>query len=72
MTAQQAPQHHLTSSTSVDTASCRTSFSPWLTALKMAMRSAQQVSPNEAFSTFVPQYTFPLPVKQAAPTRNLL
>ena len=30
-------------------------FSPWLTALKMAVRSAQQARPKEAFSTLQPE-----------------
>ena len=41
---------------------------PAATALKIAVRSAQQVSPYEAFSTLVPTTIVPCSVRSAAPT----
>ena len=43
---------------------------PAATAVKTAVRSAQQVSPNEAFSTLTPANTLPSAVRSAAPTGN--
>lgn len=44
--------------------------SPAATAEKMAVRSAQIVSPYEAFSTLQPQNSLPSGVRSAAPTRK--
>ena len=54
MTWRQAPQGGRNSSVSPMTRTSRISFSPAATMAKMALRSAQQVSPKEAFSTLQP------------------
>ena len=45
---------------------------PMATIWKAAFRSAQMVSPYEAFSTLQPATMSPWSVRIAAPTRNLL
>ena len=54
MTCRQAPQGGRISSVSPMTRISRISRSPAATMAKMALRSAQQVSPNEEFSTLQP------------------
>ena len=44
---------------------------PVLTALKMAVRSAQTLGPKAAFSMLQPEKTSPASVRSAAPTKNL-
>ena len=46
-------------------------FSPSLTALKIAVRSAQTVAPKEEFSILQPPKIFPVEESNAAPTLNL-
>jgi hypothetical protein len=52
----------------VTTARAAKSRSPSLTALKVAVRSAQTVAPNDAISTFQPVKIAPDVVSSAAPT----
>src|SRR6267142_955846 len=66
-----APQGGVSVSVSVTTAMASKPRSPSLIALKIAMRSAQTVSPYVAFSTLQPPKILPDVARSAAPTRKL-
>src|ERR1700732_3315470 len=66
-----APQGGVSISVSVKTAMALNPRSPSLTALKIATRSAQMVSPYVAFSTLQPAKIRPDVLRKAAPTRKL-
>src|SRR4029077_4428999 len=66
----QAPQGGVRVSVSATTAMASNPRSPSETALKMAVRSAQQVRPRVAFSTLQPVKTRPDLARRAAPTRK--
>ncbi len=70
ITWRHAPQGAVGDAVGVYTATALSDVSPAETAVKIADRSAQLQSPNEAFSTFVPVYIFPEDISTAAPTGN--
>jgi len=69
MTCLQAPQGVMDLMSGEKTATATISLSPAETAFWMAARSAQTVSPEEAFSTLHPVYVPPLAARAVAPTR---
>src|SRR6202030_602754 len=69
-TCRQAPHGTVGSLLSVAIAINRKSVFPEQIAAATAARSAQMVSPKDAFSTFAPTNTLPDAVKTAAPTLN--
>ncbi len=67
ITWRQAPQGVTGVFESAMIAMASKSFSPAAKAVKMALRSAQLVKPNEMFSILQPRNTLPLFVRRAAP-----
>lgn len=71
MTCLHAPHGETGPSVSATTTNCLKSRFPSDTALKIAVRSAQFVKPNDAFSILQPSTTSSSFVTRAAPTGNL-